>query len=276
MPVGEITQLAIAEGVSTTPATPTPIASATGATLADGKILVGNGSNVAAEVTPSGAVSMTNAGVFSIVSDYITNAMVNASAAIAYAKLALTNSIVNADIASAAAIAYSKLNLSGGIVNADINASAAIAGSKLQAASNSNAGTINYYHATTFTPTIFANGANFSSVTYSLQSGTYTRIGRVVTFALRIIWTNATGSPTGALGVGNFPHAAAADTYMTVLIDNVDTPTGCIGMSGTMASGSTSVLLASSRDAASFVNIDSAVNSGSATRQIYMAGSYQV
>lgn len=61
----------------------------------------------------------------------ITNTQVSASAAIAYSKLSLSNSIVNADINASAAIAYSKLNLSGSIVNADINASAAIVYSKL-------------------------------------------------------------------------------------------------------------------------------------------------
>ena len=69
-----------------------------------------------------------------IVSGSITNAMVNAAAAIAYSKLNLSDSILNADINSAAAIAYSKLNLSGSIVNADVNASAAIAYSKLSLA----------------------------------------------------------------------------------------------------------------------------------------------
>jgi hypothetical protein len=61
----------------------------------------------------------------------IADANVSGSAAIAYSKLALTNSIVNADINSGAAIDYSKLSLTGSIVNADINASAAIAYSKL-------------------------------------------------------------------------------------------------------------------------------------------------
>lgn len=56
---------------------------------------------------------------------------VNASAAIAYSKLALADSIVNADINSAAAIAYSKLNLTGSIVNADVDAAAAIVGTKI-------------------------------------------------------------------------------------------------------------------------------------------------
>lgn len=66
----------------------------------------------------------------------ITNAMVNASAAIAYSKLNLSNSILNADINASAAIAYSKLNLATSIVNADINASAAIAYSKLNLATS--------------------------------------------------------------------------------------------------------------------------------------------
>ena len=66
-----------------------------------------------------------------IVAGSLVNADINASAAIAYSKLALTGSIVNADINASAAIAYSKLALTGSIVNADIGASAAIAYSKL-------------------------------------------------------------------------------------------------------------------------------------------------
>jgi len=121
--------------------------------LPDGQIFIGNVSNVPTAQTLSGAITTTDTGVTSISANYITNSMVNSSAAIAYSKLnltgsilnsdifsgagivysklSLTNSIVNADIASAAAIAYSKLNLSGSIVNADISTSAAIAYSKL-------------------------------------------------------------------------------------------------------------------------------------------------
>ena len=61
----------------------------------------------------------------------ITNTEVNASAAIAYSKLNLSNSILNADINASAAIAYSKLNLSASIVNADVATAAAIARTKL-------------------------------------------------------------------------------------------------------------------------------------------------
>ena len=98
-------------------------------TLADGKIYVGNASNAATEVTPSGDVTMTNAGVTAISAGVIVNADVNASAAIAYSKLNLATSIVNADISASAAIAYNKLALTGAILNADLAGS--IAYSKL-------------------------------------------------------------------------------------------------------------------------------------------------
>ena len=68
-----------------------------------------------------------------IVAGTIINADVNAAAAIAYSKLALTDTLVNADVNSAAAIAYSKLNLTTSIVNGDVSATAAIAINKLAA-----------------------------------------------------------------------------------------------------------------------------------------------
>lgn len=68
----------------------------------------------------------------------ITNAKINASAAIAYSKLNLAGSILNADINASAAIAYSKLSLSNSILNADINSAAAIAWSKLATSTDIN------------------------------------------------------------------------------------------------------------------------------------------
>lgn len=66
----------------------------------------------------------------------LVNANIDAAAAIAYSKLALTGSIVNADVSGSAAIAYSKLNLATSIVNADVSGSAAIAYSKLNLATS--------------------------------------------------------------------------------------------------------------------------------------------
>lgn len=57
-------------------------------TLQNGNIFVGNASNVATGVTPSGDITLSNTGVFAIATGVIVNADVNASAAIAYSKLA--------------------------------------------------------------------------------------------------------------------------------------------------------------------------------------------
>ncbi len=122
-------------------------------TLQDGDIFVGDASNVATGVTPSGDITLTNTGVFGIASEVIVNDDIAPGAAIEYAKLhpltsgaiivgsgtsvptgrvvtgdvlidnlgvtsIASGSIVNADIADDAAIDYSKLHAltSGAIV----------------------------------------------------------------------------------------------------------------------------------------------------------------
>lgn len=82
-------------------------------TLADGKILIGNGSNVATAATVSGDVVISNSGVTSISSGVIVNGDVNASAAIDFSKLA-TLSSGNLLIGSAGGVATST-TLSGAI-----------------------------------------------------------------------------------------------------------------------------------------------------------------
>ena len=89
------------------------------AALADGNILVGNGSNVATSVNPSGDVDISNTGAFSIASGVVVNADVNASAAIAFSKMEnLTNSRLlvsdgNGDVSVSAVTAAEMLQLSG-------------------------------------------------------------------------------------------------------------------------------------------------------------------
>jgi hypothetical protein len=112
-------------------------------TLADGKIYLGNGSNVATEVTPTGDVTISNAGVTAIASGVIVNADINASAAIGYSKLATMSTgqvlLGNAGTPTATTLSGDvtvgatgvTAIASGVIVDADVNASAALAYSKL-------------------------------------------------------------------------------------------------------------------------------------------------
>jgi hypothetical protein len=106
------------------------------ASMTSARILLGNSSNVATVTAVTGDITISNAGVTAIAAGVIVNADINASAAIAYSKLALSSGIVNTDVSASAAIVYSKLALSSGIVNTDISASAAVVYSKL-ALSNS-------------------------------------------------------------------------------------------------------------------------------------------
>jgi len=120
-------------------------------TLTDGNILVGNGSNVATSVNPSGDVDIANDGTFSIASGVVVNADVNSSAAIAYSKLAAlsdgnilvgngsnvavsVNPSGDVDIANDGTFSIS----SGAVVDADVNASAAIAISKTALTAGTN------------------------------------------------------------------------------------------------------------------------------------------
>jgi len=77
--------------------------------LTSAYLLVGSVSDVATPRAITGDVLISNTGVTSIASGVIVNDDIAGGAAIAYSKLALTNSIVNADIATAANITRSKL-----------------------------------------------------------------------------------------------------------------------------------------------------------------------
>jgi len=120
-------------------------------TLADGNILVGNDSNVATSVNPSGDIDVTNAGVFSIASGAVVNADVGGSAAIDYSKLAAlsdgnilvgngsnvavsVNPSGDVDVTNAGVFSIA----SGVVVDADVNGSAAISISKTALVAGTN------------------------------------------------------------------------------------------------------------------------------------------
>ena len=121
------------------------------ATLTSGNILVGSSANVPTSVALTGDINVSNTGVAAIASGVVVNADVNASAAIAYSKLAsLTSgnilvgnsSNVPTSVGVTGDVTISNTGVtsieSGVIVNADINASAAIAHSKLASMSSGN------------------------------------------------------------------------------------------------------------------------------------------
>ena len=105
--------------------------------LTDGKIWAGNSSNVSAQVTPSGDVTMSNAGAFTIANGAVEHAML-ANDSIdgdniqddAINSEHITDGSVDLAHLSANSVNSSKI-VDGSIVNADLNSSADIAHSKL-------------------------------------------------------------------------------------------------------------------------------------------------
>ena len=72
---------------------------------------------------------------------------------------------------------------------------------------SSNANTLDDYEEGTFTPIIYG-ASTTGSTTYVSQSGTYTKIGRVVYFMVDVDWSAQSG--TGSLLMGGLPFTASS------------------------------------------------------------------
>lgn len=83
---------------------------------------------------------------------------------------------------------------------------------------------LNWYEEGAFTPTI-AFGGGTTGIVYTTQSGVYTRIGRAVTFNIRIVLSSK-GSSTGTLRINGLPFSAVTNCYPSYLTDNMALGTG--------------------------------------------------
>jgi len=93
------------------------------------------------------------------------------------------------------------------------------------------------YEEGTWTPVI--NGSSSAgSGTYSGQSGTYTKIGRTVTFNLSLTWTNHSGS--GYIYIGGFPFTnGSIVTYYVVQTEQISLSSGYQAFTARIAASST-------------------------------------
>ena len=91
------------------------------------------------------------------------------------------------------------------------------------------------YEEGTWTP-IIVGSSSAGSGTYSTQSGTYTKIGRTVTFEFALTWTNHSGS--GYIYIGGFPFNSATQTYYPVQTEQITLGSGNVAITARIESSS--------------------------------------
>ena len=90
-----------------------------------------------------------------------------------------------------------------GVGNATPSASGAGITFPATASASSDANTLDDYEEGTWTPTLIGTTTN-PTVTYNLQRGLYTKVGRTVTISVYMAWSAISGG-SGNIAVGNFP-----------------------------------------------------------------------
>ena len=175
----------------------------------------------------------------------IVNADINASAGIAFSKLATLTSahflLGNASNVATATQITGDISVSnsgvaaitaGSIVNADINASAAIAASKIVSGSTSGAGVLQLSDSTTSTSTTLAATANAVKVTKDVADAALPKAGGTVTGTLNI-------AAAGSLVVQDTSFDATIDTATLTADRTITLPdtTGTVALTSQLDDG---------------------------------------
>ena len=190
------------------------------AAMTAGRVLLGNATNVPTVTALSGDATVSSTGVVNIEAGVIDNANINASAAIAYSKLAsLTNGNILVGNASnvATAVAMSgDITISntgataigtGVIVNADISASAAIDYSKLASLTSGN---ILVGNASNVATSVAMSGDITISNTGATSIGTGVIVNADINASAAIAYSKLASLTSGNILVGNVSNVATA------------------------------------------------------------------
>lgn len=165
------------------------------------------------------------------------------------------------------------------VFNINAGGAAALAGGNVSAngvgltfpstqSASTDANTLDDYEEGTFTPTVVGN-TTAGTATYSAQTGKYTKVGRLVTFNLRVTYTGGTGA--GFLRIAGLPFATGDVANYSVYAENISLTAGNYPVVAS-ASGVTSIgidQLPTGGGAANSVAYDAAGD-------IWISGSYIV
>lgn len=200
--------------------------------LTSAKIIVGNGSNLAAAVTLSGDATISNAGVLTLgivpLSKGGTNKNATASAgAIAFSD---SDSLEFTGVGSTGQFLRSagtgtpiwSSTLVSPTSSGDLTLSGGGVVFPATQVSSAGANTLDDYEEGTFTPSIRGT-STAGSGTYTTQVGSYTKIGNTVFIRAYVAWTNLT-SATGSLAVGDLPFTSLnlSNHYQAMAVSDVN------------------------------------------------------
>jgi hypothetical protein len=129
-----------------------------------------------------------------------------------------------------------------------------------------------------WTPVIASTGTSFGTVTYTIQTGIWSRKNALVTFQGAVGWSNTSGSATGRLQIATLPYVSIPDTdYASV---------AAVNFQGIRLDGTGYVPIAKLEPASRRLDfyqgltnvtndpIDASVNDGAGTRYLGVMGSY--
>jgi len=121
----------------------------------------------------------------------------------------------------------------------------------------------------TFTPAITFGGAAVG-VTYSAQTGTWTRVGGLILFRAQITLTSK-GSSTGNLAVTSLPFTASASSPVTLFVDFLSGTSG--GIQGSVNGSATTISLYQQATGTSSILTNTNIQD---TSQFIITGTYPV
>lgn len=145
---------------------------------------------------------------------------------------------------------------------------------------SANANTLDDYEEGTFNPTLDTDSVGFGAVTYNASRfGIYTKIGRLVTFSLRLATDSVTiGSASGNVIVGGLPFTASSAGVQAVTISysqawTTSNPTSSLVLPSTTSLGT---YFRSTSASASTNTLVANVATGAAANDVAISGSYIV